>query len=976
MARLRARTQEDRRVDAHMERCEEARVRGNDAYARRDWDTAISAYGAGISARAAAALPPDRRLFSNRAAAYVSKYLAVRDAGLELRGLLALAVTDAAASTAVAPTWPKGWYRLYVAHAAGGDVAAALAAARRGLAHCPGDPDLARAARALAAGDAAAPPPGDAERCAADAALRTGDWRAAIAGYTRSINAATRAGAPPDRRAFCSRSAAWLRAAVHTDEESAFAAAVADADQCIAIDAAWPKAWYRKAAAYLEDGRPGCAKDVFEQGLVRCPADGELRAGLLQAVRVIEEEGAETDWEDGATSGDDIQKRLSSSSRDVELSMEEKTDDEIDGDTVLANTPVSTIVTPESCSAPLAQFTRISSKGTTFATQTQADSSSETTASLSDHSLVADESLRSSRSGTTHTTPNDQLQKKHASNLPLAAVEGSTDHAPDARKRHSLPVQRSSSPRADAHAEGNGVLRKARASYAMGTANADRNAHVAQDLNLYERQTDDFISVRSVHGVERPCSVQIEKAPGVHWSPAEEEVQAARRPQSTPTAGIAEVFSDDESLIRQSAHREARSFSDSAAASVRTELEKDSGARAEAALDDGASDTDSNRVSNADEEKQSNRAPDSLYELLGVARSATEAEIKKAYYELARRLHPDKNQADPEATAKFQRLADAYRVLSNAKSRALYDKYGERELARNGVETVDPSTLFAMVFGSDHFGHLIGELQVASLANAVDEHGNAPASQVLDRIQKDRVGKLALHLIRMVQPWVDGQRADFLEWATTEARRLAEANFGTQLLHVVGRAYTSCSAMGKAAMAGAGRRGMRSLPATISGALAGGMYRTQRARAQLRASAAASRVMAKQRRMHDRVLRLGRSGKALSAAEAERMAVEMAECAVDMMWKLAVVDIETTIADVVAAVLSGKDVDAPDHSARDTLVADRAAAIRVLGRAFCAVRSRRGSAGSATSAGAAVARGDPVGRRLANLHGLGTRGKA
>ena len=62
-----------------------------------------------------------------------------------------------------------------------------------------------------------------------------------------------------------------------------------------------------------------------------------------------------------------------------------------------------------------------------------------------------------------------------------------------------------------------------------------------------------------------------------------------------------------------------------------------------------------------------------LYEVLGVAKTATQDEIKTAYKKLASRLHPDKNPDDPTATAKFQELSTAYDTLSDANKRQMYD---------------------------------------------------------------------------------------------------------------------------------------------------------------------------------------------------------------------------------------------------------------------------------------------------------------
>ena len=64
------------------------------------------------------------------------------------------------------------------------------------------------------------------------------------------------------------------------------------------------------------------------------------------------------------------------------------------------------------------------------------------------------------------------------------------------------------------------------------------------------------------------------------------------------------------------------------------------------------------------------------YEVLGVSKNATEAEIKKAYRKLAVKYHPDKNPGDSEAETKFKEAAEAYEVLSNKDKKARYDQFG------------------------------------------------------------------------------------------------------------------------------------------------------------------------------------------------------------------------------------------------------------------------------------------------------------
>jgi len=72
-----------------------------------------------------------------------------------------------------------------------------------------------------------------------------------------------------------------------------------------------------------------------------------------------------------------------------------------------------------------------------------------------------------------------------------------------------------------------------------------------------------------------------------------------------------------------------------------------------------------------------------FYNLLGVARDAADADIKKAYRKLAMEFHPDRNPA-PEAEARFKEITEAYEVLRDPEKRATYDRYGKAGLAGAG----------------------------------------------------------------------------------------------------------------------------------------------------------------------------------------------------------------------------------------------------------------------------------------------------
>lgn len=76
-------------------------------------------------------------------------------------------------------------------------------------------------------------------------------------------------------------------------------------------------------------------------------------------------------------------------------------------------------------------------------------------------------------------------------------------------------------------------------------------------------------------------------------------------------------------------------------------------------------------------------AEQDYYKTLGVARDASAAEVKKAYRDLAKKLHPDRNPGDANAEAQFKKVTVAYDVLSDPKKRDLFDRYGEMGLHEN-----------------------------------------------------------------------------------------------------------------------------------------------------------------------------------------------------------------------------------------------------------------------------------------------------
>ncbi|KAG5880761.1 hypothetical protein JTB14_010943 [Gonioctena quinquepunctata] len=113
------------------------------------------------------------------------------------------------------------------------------------------------------------------------------------------------------------------------------------------------------------------------------------------------------------------------------------------------------------------------------------------------------------------------------------------------------------------------------------------------------------------------------------------------------------------------------------------------------------------------------------YEILGVGRNASNSEIKKAYYKLAKKYHPDVNKNEPDSSKKFQEVSEAYEILGDETKRKQYDTWGSTAEQMAGMggggpgrasgaqgfsqqwqyqSTIDPEELFRKIFGDAAFG--------------------------------------------------------------------------------------------------------------------------------------------------------------------------------------------------------------------------------------------------------------------------------
>jgi curved DNA-binding protein CbpA len=191
------------------------------------------------------------------------------------------------------------------------------------------------------------------------------------------------------------------------------------------------------------------------------------------------------------------------------------------------------------------------------------------------------------------------------------------------------------------------------------------------------------------------------------------------------------------------------------------------------------------------------------YDLLQVTSNATPKEIKKAYYRLAKELHPDKNPGNDQAAEQFRQLHTVYRILSDDEKRAAYDAYGEKSVdddsgATAFLQQFDPFTFFAVLFGSQLVETYIGELAMPSVVDQLMKLNPADVSSqdVTDNMllngsdykKRKRQVDISINLLERVRDFVDGNvsKEAFRESCKTEAENIAESPFGEEFLVSIG----------------------------------------------------------------------------------------------------------------------------------------------------------------------------------------------
>jgi hypothetical protein len=179
-----------------------------------------------------------------------------------------------------------------------------------------------------------------------------------------------------------------------------------------------------------------------------------------------------------------------------------------------------------------------------------------------------------------------------------------------------------------------------------------------------------------------------------------------------------------------------------------------------------------------------------MYTVLGVTPAATQGEIKKAYYKQARDHHPDRHRDDPEASAKFQKIGEAYQILSDEKLRASYDAGGKEGVG--DAPKMDSAAMFAMIFGSEKFEALVGELMLASQMGMERPEEGHPKFQALKQKKREiRCAQALVAKLELYSSECDCSVTKFKDMVRADALELAASPFGGTLVREIGEAYVA-----------------------------------------------------------------------------------------------------------------------------------------------------------------------------------------
>jgi curved DNA-binding protein CbpA len=289
------------------------------------------------------------------------------------------------------------------------------------------------------------------------------------------------------------------------------------------------------------------------------------------------------------------------------------------------------------------------------------------------------------------------------------------------------------------------------------------------------------------------------------------------------------------------------------------------------------------------------------YEILEVPKDASKADIKKAYYRLAKIYHPDKNPDNPNAEAMFKMISEAYQVLSDDEKRMIYDKYGKEGLQRGGSTTGgggfndDPSQMFVLLFGAGRFDDCFGDVIFTTVVK-LQMKGITDEDKLQEEIQKsqkERVDRLVEIMLKKIKKFEAGEGVEFLTDIKKEIEEKLEAPGGAHLLYQLGDIYINEAKQHEKSFLGIGK-----FVAEIKES-------THQAKATMAVLGSAYQLQIAQEELDQRI----EAGTIENQQEMEELQHHVAEQSMTAIWRLGLLDIEKIVRMVCERIMEDKSVD-------------------------------------------------------------------
>ncbi|SBS92455.1 DnaJ protein [Plasmodium ovale curtisi] len=181
---------------------------------------------------------------------------------------------------------------------------------------------------------------------------------------------------------------------------------------------------------------------------------------------------------------------------------------------------------------------------------------------------------------------------------------------------------------------------------------------------------------------------------------------------------------------------------------------------------------------------------DEFYKILKVPIDASQNEIKRQYYKLAKEFHPDKC-SDLKAKEQFQKIGEAYQVLGDVERRRRYDKEGKNAI--NNMQFIDSTFFFTLLFGSEKLDPYIGKLRMVMYVEYEQLYKDEDVQRIIVKEQNKREVKLALNLRDMLSNYIHGDKEDYILKFKNEISELCQTSFGHVILENVAWSYENCA---------------------------------------------------------------------------------------------------------------------------------------------------------------------------------------